>query len=274
MKQKASKIDYSKAMLPRTRKAQFLDCFRMNYIVLLKSGLMLLLFFIPLLGFSFFMDFYGVSLMEHAVEEQAQTAFVYYCLYGAGVVILSISAVIGLTGVIHVLRNLVWQEGIFFKDDFVGGIKQNAGKNVLSCMVFGVIFYGAFFIHLMFFDLIIALFPAILFAVVFLPIQLWMMFLNNTYESKTGSLIKNSLYFYIKTIGWSIVGTTMLLAIVALQFMPFFLIWLKYLILVLFIVFVFPIIVLIMNLYTTSRFDVYINKENYPDYFMRGLNHD
>ena len=244
MKKKVSKIDYSKAMLPRTRIAQLGDCFKMNYSVLLKCGLMLLVFFTPLVGFSFFMDFYYVSLMSHSTEEVKQTILIYNWIYQGGLILTSYIAILGLSGVIHVLRNLIWGEGIFFKEDFGEGIKNNAG---------------------------IGLF---LFALVFLPIYFWIMFLNNTYDSKFGQLLKNGLFFYIRTIGWTLLGILMPLSLVALYFIQFYLVWLKYILLVLIIIFVYPIIILIMTLYTTSKFDVYINKDNYKDYYLRGLNHD
>lgn len=274
MKKKVSQIDYSKAMLPRTRKAQFGDCFKMNYSVLLKCGLMLLVFFTPLVGFSFFMDFYYVSLMSHTAEEVKQTILVYKWILNGGLILTSYIALLGFSGVIHVLRNLIWGEGIFFKEDFAEGIKQNAGKNTLFAVIFSIFYAGAYVVYSLFPTLIVSWFGLILFALVFLPIYFWIMFLNNTYDSKFGQLLKNSLFFYARTIGWSLVGILMPLVLLGLYFIPFYLVWLKYIILVLFIVFVFPIIVLIMNLYATSRFDVYINKENYPDYFMRGLNHD
>ena len=81
MKQKASKIDYSKAMLPRTRKAQFLDCFKMNYMLLLKCGLMLFAFALPLVAFSIFMDFYYMSIIEHATEAIEQTKLIFFYFY-------------------------------------------------------------------------------------------------------------------------------------------------------------------------------------------------
>lgn len=274
MKKKVSKIDYSKAMLPRTRKAQLGDVFKMNYVILLKCGLMLLVFFTPLVGFSFFMDFYYASLLSHATEEVEQTILIYKYILNGGLILTSFIALLGFSGVVHVLRNLIWGEGIFFKEDFADGIKQNAGKNIAFAAIFSVFYAGAYVVYSLFPTMIVSWFGLFLFALVFLPIYFWIMFLNNTYDSKFGVILKNGLFFYVRTIGWSIVGILMPLSLLSLYFVPFYLVWLKYLLLVLFIVFLFPIIVLIMNLYTTSRFDVYINKENYPDYYLRGLNHD
>ena len=261
-------------MLPRTRKAQFLDVFKINYIVLLKCGLMLFLFFIPLVGFSFFMDFFYVSLIGHATEEVEETVLVFHYIFNIGLIIFGLVALIGMTGVIHVLRNLIWGEGIFFKDDFASGIKENTAKNVIFYLIFSVFYAFAFVIYSLFPETIISYFALFMFALIFLPIFFWIIFLNNTYASKFGGLLKNGLFFYVKTIGWSIVGILMLLSLVGLLFIPFVLVWLKYIILVLFIVFIFPIVLLIMTLYSTSKFDVYINKDNYKDYYSRGLNWD
>ena len=274
MKKKVSKIDYSKAMLPRTRIAQLGDCFKMNYSVLLKCGLMLLVFFTPLVGFSFFMDFYYVSLMSHSTEEVKQTILIYNWIYQGGLILTSYIAILGLSGVIHVLRNLIWGEGIFFKEDFGEGIKNNAGKDIIFAVIFSLFYAAAYVVYSLFPSTIISWFGLFLFALVFLPIYFWIMFLNNTYDSKFGQLLKNGLFFYIRTIGWTLLGILMPLSLVALYFIQFYLVWLKYILLVLIIIFVYPIIILIMTLYTTSKFDVYINKDNYKDYYLRGLNHD
>ena len=273
MAKKVSKIDYSKAMLPRTRKAQFGDCFKMNYSLILKCGLMLLLFFTPLMAFSFFMDIYYGPLMEAATEEVAQTKLIYHYIYNGGLILFSLIAIIGVTGVIRVLRNLIWGEGIFFREDFFHGIKQNIGKNLIFALIFGFFYALAYFVSSLFPETIISYLPLLIFALIFLPIYFWIILLNNIYDSKWTGLLRNGLFFYIKTIGWSLLEMVMLLLPVGLLFIPLVLVWVKYIVLVLFVIFVYPIILLIMVLYSTSKFDAYINQDNYPDYYMRGLNY-
>ena len=274
MKQKVNKIDYSKAMLPRTRKEQFKDCFKMNYMVLLKCGLFLFLFFIPMLAYSLFMDFYYISLMEHSTQDIEQTRNLFFWILNSGIVVLSLPVLISISGITHVLRNLIWGEGIFFASDFKEGIKANTSKNLIFGFIIGVLFFGSYFISSLFSSLFVAYVPLIIFAIVFFPIYFWMVFLNNTYSSKWTGLVRNGFYFYVKNVGWSILGILMPISLVALVFMPFSVIWLKYIFLVLFIVFVFPIIFLIMTLFTTAKFDEEINKEYYPEYYLKGLNHD
>lgn len=274
MRKKVSKIDYAKASLPRYRRVQFLDCFKMNYLLIFKCGLMLLLFFTPLIAFSFFADFYYVSLMSNATEEIAQTQLVYDYLLNIGLILFSFIALLGITGAIYVLRNFIWGEGIFFGSDFARGIKQNAGKNIAFAAIFSLFYALAFFVFSLFPDAIISLIPIIIFAFIFLPVYFWIISLNNFYDSKWTSLLRNGLFFYVRTIGWSLLGSLMLVGLVGLLFIPFELIWVKYIILIVYVVFLLPIILLIMVLYATSRFDEFINKDNYPDYYLRGLNHD
>ena len=272
MRKTFSKVDYSKAMLPRTRKAQFGDCFKMNYVVILKCGLMLLLFFSPLIAFSLFADIFYVSLIENSTEAVEETKLLFHYLFNVGLILMSLFAVIGITGVARILRNLIWGEGIFFKDDFNQGVKQNAGKNIAFAAIFSLFYALSYFIYSLIPDSIISYLPILIFLLIFLPIYFWIVFLNNTYESKFFQLLKNGFYFYVKTIGWSILGVIMTIVLIALIFIPFNLIYIKYIVLVLFIIFLYPIIILIMTLYTTSKFDDYINKDNYLDYYHRGLN--
>lgn len=274
MKNKASSVDYSKAMLPRKRREQFFDCFKMNYLVILKCGLFLLLFSLPLIGFCFFMDFYYVSLMSHATEEVEQTRLIFHYIYNIGIVLFSLLLVISLTGVVRVLRNLIWGEGIFFKDDFSDGIKQNCAKNAIFAVIFGIIYLIAFVIYSLFPETLISLFGLFMFALIFLPIYLWIVLLNNTYDAKWTGLMRNSLFFYVKTIGWSLLAMIFPISLVCLILIPIELIWIKYIVLTLAIIFLLPIYLLIMILYSTSKFDIYINKENYADHYLRGLNND
>ena len=274
MRKTFSKVDYSKAMLPRTRKAQFGDCFKMNYVVILKCGLMLLLFFSPLIAFSLFADIFYVSLIENSTEAIDETKLLFHYLFNVGLILMSLFAVIGITGVARILRNLIWGEGIFFKDDFNQGVKQNAGKNIAFAAIFSLFYALSYFIYSLTPDSIISYLPILIFLLIFLPIYFWIIFLNNTYESKFFQLLKNGFYFYVKTIGWSILGVIMTIVLIALIFIPFNLIYIKYIALVLFVIFLYPIIILIMTLYTTSKFDDYINKDNYLDYYHRGLNAD
>lgn len=234
---------------------------------------MLLLFFAPLIGFSLFADLFYVSLMSHATQEVEQTQLIYYYLLNGGLILCSLVAIVGITGVIYVLRNFIWGEGIFFGSDFGKGIRENAGKNVLFAVIFSLFYALGYFIFSLFPDAIISLLPIVLFAFIFLPIYFWIILLNNLYKSKWTGLLTNGLYFYIKNIGWSLLGMLMPLLLVGLLFIPFELLWVKYVVLTLFVVFIFPIIFLIMVLFSTSRFDESINKDNYPDYYLRGLNH-
>lgn len=274
MKRKVSQFDYQRASLPRTRRVQFLDCFKMNCRLILKCGLMLLLFFTPMVFFSIFADLFYVSLMSQSTEEIAQTQLLYNYLLNVGLILCSMVALIGITGVIYVLRNFIWGEGIYFKSDFALGIKQNYGKNAIFAVIFSLFYALSYFIYSLFPDAIVSLLPIVMSALIFLPTFFWVILLNNLYNSKWTGLLRNGLYFYIKTIGWSLLGTLMPLSLLGLLFIPSEFIWIKYIVLIAFIVFVFPIILLIMVLYSTSVFDRAINKDNYPDYYLRGLNHD
>ena len=180
----------------------------------------------------------------------------------------------GITGVIHVLRSFIWGEGVFFGSDFARGVKQNGGKNIVFALIFSVFYALAFFVFSLFPDAIVSFLPIAIFALIFLPIYFWIILLNNVYDSKWTGLLRNGLFFYIRTIGWTLLGSLMLLALVGLLFIPFALLWLKYIILIMYVIFVLPIALLIMVLFTTAKFDEYINKDNYPDYYLRGLNHD
>lgn len=277
MRRKAAKIDYSKSMLPRKRREQFFDCFKMNFSVILKCGLVFLIFLLPLFVYSAVMDFVYISIINNIEEELEGTILVWHYFFNAGLIILAIPAALGLTGVVRILRNLIWGEGIFFWHDFFGAIRQNGLKNAIFTLVFGALYGAAYFVISMFKGTVIdfvAYFALLIFAFIFLPIYFWIIYLNNTYNSKVAGLIRNGLFFYTKTIGWSILLSAISILFAGFLFLDISLVILKYIIMVVLTIVFYPTIFLIMTLYSTAKFDEFINKENYNIYYKRGLNND
>ena len=274
MKQKVSRVAYSKAMLPRTRREQFLDCYKMNFILLLKCGLTLLLFALPLILFCIFMDFYYMSILNHVTEAVEQTKLVFFFLYNLGVIILCSLLIFALSGITHILRNFIWQEGIYFREDFGKGIKQNIGKNMVFYGICALLYLLSIVVYSLFNVSLISYVPLVIFVLIIFPIFIWFIFLNNTYTSKFFPLVRNSTFFYIKSLGWSLLATVVLFSSFAVIFIPLAFVWLKYIVVTLYFIFIYPAIFLVMVLYTTHKFDEFINKENYPEYYLKGLNHD
>ncbi len=100
---------------------------------------------------------------------------------------------------------------------------------------------------------------------------MWGLMIANTYSSTFKEYANNMMFFYIKTFPSSLLMSLVLLLPVALSMLPTNLLVIKYVITILVILFYYPATLLGMNLLSSYSFDEVINKENYPEYYRKGL---
>ena len=147
--------DYARNSLPTNRWSLFWDIFKGNFGKIVKVNLLILLFFLPLVGVLFFswMMQQGNNLIfpfsanlgvgypaypnQVGLSEyfQLQNTFVLY----VGIFFSSFIAAIGLAGGMYVIRNMVWTEGIFVSNDFWRGIKLNYKNALQTVLVFTLV---------------------------------------------------------------------------------------------------------------------------------------
>ena len=154
--------NYARSTLPSNRWQLGWDIFKTNFTKLVLINLLLALFCIPLfliwilhtgntsmlaqqVPFGSFMSYPFIGSMngmQEYVEVQANIQSLIFLPIAA--IILSV----GLSGVLYILRNMVWTEGVFVGSDFWRGIKKNFGIVCLTLFVYsiflvlGVISYG------------------------------------------------------------------------------------------------------------------------------------
>ncbi|MBE5752807.1 MAG: hypothetical protein E7343_01900 [Clostridiales bacterium] len=143
--------EYARSTLPTNRWQLFWDIFKGNFGKIVKSNLLIFIFFIPMilvliLG-SMFADAnnliypFGASLtVGYPASPDIQGLSEMLSMQSAGIVLLGIVltsfiAAIGLSGGMYVVRNMVWTEGIFVANDFWRGVKLNY-KNALQTALF------------------------------------------------------------------------------------------------------------------------------------------
>jgi uncharacterized membrane protein YesL len=143
--------EYARSTLPTNRWQLFWDIFKGNFGKIVKSNLLILIFFIPVvlvlvlgtmfaevnniiypfgasltIGYPASPDIQGLSEML-AMQSEG--------IVLVGVVLTSFITAIGLAGGMYVVRNMVWTEGIFVANDFWRGVKLNY-KNALQTALF------------------------------------------------------------------------------------------------------------------------------------------
>ena len=147
--------DYARSTLPTNRFQLFWDIFKGNFGKIVKSNLLILIFFIPLLivvllgslfqevdlypfgsnltvGYPATPDIQGLSELL-TMQTQSMVLF--------GVIITSFIAAVGLAGGMYVVRNMVWTEGIFVANDFWRGVKLNYKNALQTALFFTVILF-------------------------------------------------------------------------------------------------------------------------------------
>ncbi len=131
--------NYARSTLPSNRWQLGWDIFKTNFTKILLLNLILLLFAVPIIAIILFRSL-NVSVMADTVPFASFFTYPYVgSLSGyiesiqiradlQSTVFLPLAAIIlavGLSGVLYILRNMVWTEGVFVGSDFWRGVKNN-----------------------------------------------------------------------------------------------------------------------------------------------------
>lgn len=275
MKRISAEKDFTADMLPSTRKGVFLDRVKLQYGKLLKIGLILFAFCLPLFTVSVLKDLGAAAVYAEyeAGSVDSETARLLinsanniYGLISVGCFALLSPAVAGCLGVI---KRLAWLEPVFFGADFRDGIKSGW---IICLAVFTVFGLFAFFCDraLSLIDnFILSALPSGILIAVFLPVMFFMLMQNCVYNVKIFECTRNGFALYLKS-----APKTLLAVIISASPTLLFLIGniiLKYLLLALAATFILPLIMLGLFLYGSSVLDANINKSSFPELYGRGL---
>lgn len=272
--------DYLYSSLPTNRKEAFKDVYRHNFRTILSSGGVLLLFALPLIIFALTMEIgrLGMTLEFYSEEELYNVLFIWDIVVNVGSVILFFIFLVGFAGILRIIRQLIWQEGISFWHDFGRGIKENFPIMSLLSGIVATIYLATYFVQLFLLQFIIGLTLILIFLIVFVSVYIWSLMMATVYQTSLFVYIRNGFFFTSKTIGW----TLLYVFVCALPFLSYYLYFLsftgvllfvilKYLFVVIMLVMFYPMVIVIGLLYANSKFDMYINQEQYPEYYRKGL---
>ena len=127
MKIRKAEYDFTEQGLPSNRVEVFFDSLKLRYGLIMKTGLLLFVFMMPLLAAFFTKDAYIVSIQSLLAKGEITEAS-YEAMYSMVCRIAYLACVpcfmifsLGLAGALRVFRQLIWGEGIFFIQDFFDG---------------------------------------------------------------------------------------------------------------------------------------------------------
>lgn len=213
---------YARASLPSNRWELFWDIFKGRFWKLVGVNMLILLFFLPLIALLLMRYVMQVNYgaiypfaQGFGIGYQAPTSVIGFAeqisvgINGLVYILLPLTFILGAVGIsggAHVIRNMVWSEGVFVSNDFWHGIKKNYKNVLLTGLLFSLCFYlfsSAFGTC----SLKIALgssplwlyktaqFLLVIFLIFASVCALHMIALNVNYELKFFHLLKNGLLF-------------------------------------------------------------------------------
>ena len=264
--------DYSQRERPKTRLKQFFDIFKHRFLELIKLSLLQAIFCLPLLVTIFV--FWMVIVQEGLTVQRAMTIF----LVQAGSFLLTIPcAFVGLTGSFYALKKLAYAEGEFASSSFFIGLREEWKRGILIGLIAGIsaaiALIGIYYFIVFPSDIIpwvkgFGIAIVIIQLVVVLIVSYYSMAQVVVYTNTLRNIYKNSIIMSLIRFPINLVllvlypgGFIALICIIPItMYVGLGLMLLTS---------VFGHLVWMMN--TMSAFDKYINKEQFPDYYRKGL---
>ena len=280
---KFASSDYQYSSLPATRKEVFNDVYRHNFLNIFKCGIALLVSFLPILIFMVIMEVgkIGMTLEFYSEDDLFGVLFVWDIITNVGFSVLSVFVVLILSGICRVIKLLVFQEGIDFFYDFKRGIKENFKQFIFLYLFYIFIYLATYFTQLFIFRELVGIVMIALFHIIFTPALAWIYLSINVYETKVFEHVKNGYFFFFRNVGWSILFLALLMWPFVLNFLfyqniivtnlNFFIILIKNTVLVFMMLFYYPALLILSTLFSNYKFDLFINKDNYPEIYRKGL---
>ncbi|MCQ2387530.1 MAG: hypothetical protein MJ066_03685 [Clostridia bacterium] len=237
---------YARASLPSNRWELFWDIFKSKFWKLVLINLIMLLFFIPLIALFVikwlaeinmgtyypFNQVFGIGYQApySLVGINESITFNLNSSFFALMPIVLIIAFIGISGGAYIIRNMVWQEGVFISNDFWHGVKVNIKKMIIIALLFSVVFYvTVLFINLANLNIAngvknkwlyqVSKVMSYMILIFYSFMTLHMITMTTTYELKIKDLIKNSFLFTIGLLPQNIFFVVLGLIPVALTLM-------------------------------------------------------
>lgn len=270
---KYSKSDFDPIFLPKNRKQVFCDCYKTRFSLILKIGVYLLLFALPSIVGIFIFDLINISINSMYSGEELQRALLMNDLFKSLTFgILFFICLVGIAGILRIIRQFVWGEGIYYIDDFKLGLKNNYKYMAISTAFIAILYFATMVVFNLFIGSFIGWVAIIIFVLIVFPIYVWALLLVNTYASSFKEYFKNALFFYIKNIFISIPLSILLFipAVTVLLTSPT-LLSLKFILIFVLVIFYYPALLIVWVLIANASFDKYLNQEFYPDYFRKGM---
>lgn len=275
IKHKAASADFKEDMLPSTRKELFFDVLKNHYSDLIKIGLLLLLFLLPLFIVLVLQDVMLLSVNQLYSQNEIDLT-----TYKANILtiqfytsIFEIPSIIfffvGFSGILKLLKEYSFQEPVFFKLDFKNSIKENWKTFIILGLISAIILFISKWLLIFINNPFISYGQIGISFILYVPIILLFLTAFLFYDGKKSLILRSSCELYAKTF-----PTTILLIIII--FLPLLLLLipqtiLKYAMLLICVIIILPITLFVWVLYCNYIFDKYVNAYFHLEVVNKGL---
>lgn len=270
---KKKKSFYSKndAKLPTTYWELFKDVIKQNWRTLIGIGLITFLFFLPMLAVMFFRDYYAISITASNLEIDEINALIVTSknIFNIVVSLCLLIVCIGISGCSKVMLLLSRGEGTFFFKDFNKGVKQNLKNNFVFFLLYAVLFYFSFLVINNFESNFLTFLPFVFVQSLYFPLLMINVETTSVYSWKIKDSFINATFIYIKNFFIYILFATPFSLIISTNAIGN--IFIKYIIIVLLLIIVYPFVMLGLRVFTNKVLDRDINKEHYPEIYKKGI---
>ena len=271
--------DFGVNDLPLTRRHQYFDIFKNDWKTLLFCGLLLFFFSLPYLTVDVLHWFIKANLpaqlkADGGTPEMIQSGLMLTdIIYEAILVVATLFIAVPLAGIARVLKRLVHGEGVLFKNDFFDGVKLNVWQFLVLIFIYAVLRFVTQLVFIYIKDIpyiaeiVYGASMAILY-LIFVPILLFMFSEASIYKMKFMMNFKNSAQLAFNSILFMMIFSVIIFGVYFMRYIyhPILRVGLDSLLILLS-----PLYLLALSLFTMSRFDKYINQENYPEIYRKGL---
>ena len=277
MKKRVREDNFSVKELPHNRRQIFLDLLKNQKRQMVSLSMLLFMFLLPLVVDILLFDMFIVNV---SLSEPNYDSLVFSLIFYMMIIAIPCSMIgfVGLSGLAHVCKQMAWQNGIMPGPEFFTGIKKNWKHALVSGFVWGVSVFalvvGTLFfartqygssqpwLHSIGIGLCIVQFIVLSIVCVYTLTydcyytNTWWQVFKNSFVFFAAKFFKNLLLFVLTT------GL-----VVGLCYVDF----IAQIVIIIVIAFLSSFMMIAWTLLSHEAFDQYINKQNYPDYYKKGL---
>ena len=269
---KKSRYKNGNAILPSNYLELFFDTIKQNWQRIILMGIMLFIFFLPTLVCLFISDYYFLQLSTSTSYSQAEIDALRITsrnLFDIGICVGIIISSFGISGLSRVNLLVAREEGLFFFKDLNKGIRQNLKSNILFFTIYAVLLYCSLLVINNVNSAYLKFIPLAVVQTIFFPALLVNIETTSIYAWKIKDSFRNAFIIYIKNFFVVIIFALLYTAIILFNLIPY--IFLKYVLIGITIILVYPFINLALRVYFNKILDRDINKDNYPEIYKRGI---